>query len=112
MGHEAIINGTKSKEVFDPQLNQQVSEDERKAIIDMYLEDAAFAADVRATKEWWSSPRWASTKRPYTAEEICSKRGNLKIEYPSNAMSKKLWEILEQRWMVRSYFPAVQCLHR
>lgn len=112
MGHEAIVNGTKSQEVFDPQLNQQVSDDERKAIIDMYLEDAAFAADVKATRDWWSSPRWASTKRPYTPEEICSKRGNLKIEYPSNAMSKKLWEILEERWTVSSHFFAVHCPYR
>ncbi|KAK0645187.1 Isocitrate lyase [Lasiodiplodia hormozganensis] len=110
MGHEAIINGTKSKEVFDPQLNQQVSEDQRKAIIDMYLEDAAFAADVKATKDWWSSPRWSSTKRPYTAEEICSKRGNLKIEYPSNAMSKKLWEILEERWMNKTVSVTFGCM--
>lgn len=63
-------------------------------------EESAFAAEVKATEEWWSAPRWSTTKRPYSAEQICSKRGNLQIQYASNAMSKKLWHILEQRWGV------------
>ena len=58
--------------------------------------------EVKQLKEWWSEPRWRFTKRPFTAEQIASKRGNLPIQYPSNAMSKKLWKILEQRFAVRS----------
>ncbi|CZR68807.1 probable Isocitrate lyase [Phialocephala subalpina] len=61
-------------------------------------EETAFAAEITAIKTWWSSPRWSTTKRPYTAEQICSKRGNLQIKYASNDMSKKLWDILEHKW--------------
>lgn len=61
-------------------------------------EERAFQAEVAAVKEWWKSPRWRYTKRPFTAEQIVSKRGNLKIEYPSNTQAKKLWDILESKW--------------
>ena len=64
-------------------------------------EDQRYIDDVNAVKKWWSDSRWRHTKRPFTAEEIVAKRGNLKIEYPSNAMSKKAWALLEQRWKVR-----------
>ena len=63
-------------------------------------EDQLYQADVAAVKKWWTDSRWRYTKRPFTAEQIVSKRGNLKIEYPSNAMSKKLWNILEGRFKV------------
>jgi len=63
-------------------------------------EDQLYQADVAAVKEWWTDSRWRYTKRPFTAEQIVAKRGNLKIEYPSNAMSKKLWNILEGRFKV------------
>ncbi|KAM0697661.1 hypothetical protein Q7P36_002515 [Cladosporium allicinum] len=61
-------------------------------------EDQYYQEEVKQLKEWWSEPRWRFTKRPFTAEQIASKRGNLPIQYPSNAMSKKLWKILEQRF--------------
>jgi isocitrate lyase len=72
--------------------------------IDAAREDQAFAAEVEAVKRWWSDSRWRYTKRPFTAEQIVAKRGTLKIEYASNAMSKKLWKILEGRFNV--CFPA------
>nr|ABP96877.1 isocitrate lyase [Tuber borchii] len=61
-------------------------------------EQKAFEAEVEAVKQWWSSPRWHYTKRPFTAEQIVSKRGNLPIFYPSNDQSKKLWGILEKKF--------------
>ena len=64
------------------------------------LEEQQYQADVQAVKSWWRDSRWRYTKRPYTAEEIVAKRGNLKWEYPSNAQSKKLWIIFEQRYRV------------
>lgn len=70
--------------------------------IDPASEDEVFAKEVAAVKQWWSDPRWRYTKRPFTAEQIVSKRGHLKIEYPSNAQSKKLWKILEGRFKVWS----------
>ncbi|OJD09701.1 isocitrate lyase [Emergomyces pasteurianus Ep9510] len=61
-------------------------------------EDQQFWAEVEAVKQWWQDSRWRYTKRPFTAEQIVAKRGNLKIEYPSNVQSKKLWQILEGRF--------------
>ena len=69
--------------------------------VDPNREDELFAQEVEAVKQWWSDSRWRYTKRPFTAEQIVSKRGHLKIEYASNAQSKKLWKILEGRFQVR-----------
>jgi isocitrate lyase len=67
-------------------------------------EDQYYQDEVRQLKEWWNDSRWRYTRRPFTAEQIASKRGNLKIEYPSNFMAKKLWKNLEEKF-------AVSCLH-
>lgn len=64
-------------------------------------EDELFAREVEQVKKWWSEPRWRHTKRPFTAEQIVSKRGYLSVEYPSNTQAKKLWDILEHRFNVR-----------
>lgn len=69
--------------------------------VDPDVEDELFAKEVEAVKKWWSDPRWRYTKRPFTAEQIVSKRGHLPIEYPSNAQAKKLWKILEGRFKVK-----------
>jgi len=63
-------------------------------------EDQVYEADVNAVKKWWTDSRWRYTKRPFTAEQIVAKRGNLEIVYPSNAQSKKLWNIIEGRFQV------------
>lgn len=68
--------------------------------IDPNIEDDLFAQEVEAVKRWWSDPRWRYTRRPFTAEQIVSKRGHLQIQYPSNAQAKKLWNILEHRFKV------------
>ena len=66
--------------------------------VDPNSEEQIYLDEVAAVKQWWSDSRWRYTKRPFTAEQIVAKRGNLKIEYPSNAQSKKLWKILEGRF--------------
>lgn len=63
-------------------------------------EEQTYLQDVEAIKQWWTDSRWRHTKRPYTAEQIAQKRGNLKIEYPSNAQAKKLWKIMEEKFAV------------
>ena len=63
-------------------------------------EEQRYQDDVEAVKQWWADPRWRYTKRPFSAEQIVTKRGNLKITYPSNDMSKKLWKTVEQRFKV------------
>lgn len=68
--------------------------------INIDAEEAAFQSEVAAVKEWWRGPRWRHMKRPYTAEQIVAKRGNLEIQYPSNHQAKKLWKVLEERFGV------------
>ncbi|KAH8670858.1 isocitrate lyase family protein [Xylariales sp. PMI_506] len=80
------------------------------AAIDPNLEDELFSKEVEAVKQWWSDPRWRYTKRPFTAEQIVSKRGHLKIEYASNTQSKKLWKILEGRFQSRDASYTYGCL--
>ncbi|KAG6918750.1 Isocitrate lyase [Tephrocybe rancida] len=62
----------------------------------MSNERAAFAQEVAQVEQWWKSPRYARVKRPYTAAEVVAKRGTLPIQYPSNAMGKKLWGLLSE----------------
>ncbi|KAL1650883.1 isocitrate lyase 1 [Diplodia intermedia] len=61
-------------------------------------EEQAFQQEVQAIQQWWTDSRWRYTKRPFTAEQIATKRGNLKIQYPSNEQSKKLWRTVEGRY--------------
>lgn len=67
---------------------------------DIDQEEAQFQREVAEVKAWWSDSRWRFTKRPFTAEQIVSKRGTIKPQYPNNEMSKKLWSTVEQRFAV------------
>ncbi|KAM0333083.1 hypothetical protein ACHAQA_001741 [Verticillium albo-atrum] len=78
--------------------------------IDPETEDELFNQEVEQIKQWWSDSRWRHTKRPFTPEQIASKRGNLKIEYPGNAQSKKLWGILENRFQNKDASYTYGCL--
>jgi isocitrate lyase len=69
--------------------------------VDPSKEEQLYLDEVAAVKKWWTDSRWRYTKRPFTAEQIVAKRGNLMIQYPSNVQSKKLWNILEGRFKVR-----------
>ena len=64
-------------------------------------EERQYLQDVEAVKKWWTDSRWRYTKRPFTAEQIVQKRGTIKIDYPSNAQAKKLWNLMEERFAVR-----------
>lgn len=63
-------------------------------------EEQQYLQEVEAVKQWWTDSRWRYTKRPFTAEQIVQKRGTLKIDYPSNVLSKKLWKLVENRFAV------------
>ncbi|AGO11708.1 AaceriADL066Cp [[Ashbya] aceris (nom. inval.)] len=53
------------------------------------------AAEAEEIRKWWSQPRWAGTKRAYTAEDIVKRRGTFPVvEYPSSVMADKLVETL------------------
>ncbi|KAF4981423.1 hypothetical protein FZEAL_2771 [Fusarium zealandicum] len=73
-------------------------------------EDELFQNEVEAVKAWWADSRWRHTKRPFTAEQIVSKRGYLPINYASNAQAKKLWKILEHRFETKDASYTYGCL--
>ena len=60
-------------------------------------EDEVFAQQVKQVEEWWASPRYAGIKRPYSAQDVVSKRGTLQQIYPSSLMARKLFNLLEER---------------
>lgn len=60
-------------------------------------EDALFEQQVRDVEAWWSSPRYKGIKRPYSAEDVVSKRGSLQQSYPSSLMARKLFNLLNER---------------
>ena len=61
-------------------------------------EDAIFEAQVQQVREWWASDRYRGIRRPYSAEEVVSKRGTLQQVYPSSLMARKLFNLLEERF--------------
>ena len=60
-------------------------------------EDALFEQQVRDVQQWWDSPRYEGIKRPYSAEDVVSKRGTLQQTYPSSLMARKLFNLLNER---------------
>jgi len=73
-------------------------------------EEQQYLQEVAAVEKWWTDSRWRHTKRPYTAEQIVQKRGNLKIDYPSNVQAKKLWKIVEGRFANKEASYTYGCL--
>ena len=60
-------------------------------------EDVLFDQQVAEVNRWWTSPRFKDIKRPYSAEDVVSKRGALQQAYPSSLMARKLYHLLEKR---------------
>lgn len=60
-------------------------------------EDALYEASVKEIEAWWSTPRFAGIKRPYSAEDVASKRGTQKVSYPSSVMATKLFDLIRER---------------
>lgn len=60
-------------------------------------EDALYDAQIKEVEAWWSSPRYAGIKRPYTAADVVSKRGSQAIQYPSSVMASKLFNLIRER---------------
>jgi hypothetical protein len=75
---------------------------ETSVLLNLHLEEMAFTSQVAEMEKWWSSPRFVSIERPYTAGQICSARGSLTVPYASDTLSKKLWSILEEKAKVSS----------
>lgn len=60
-------------------------------------EDSLFDAQVQDVQKWWASPRYQGIKRPYSAEDVVTKRGTLQQVYPSSLMAGKLFSLLKER---------------
>ena len=60
-------------------------------------EDALFDQEVNGVKEWWATQRYTGIKRPYSAEDIVSKRGTLQQSYPSSLMARKLFTLFQEK---------------
>ncbi|KAL4730925.1 mitochondrial 2-methylisocitrate lyase [Fusarium chlamydosporum] len=60
-------------------------------------EDRLYEATVAEIEAWWASPRYAGIKRPYSAEDVASKRGTQKVQYPSSVMAQKLFNLIRER---------------
>lgn len=60
-------------------------------------EDALFNEQVKQVNQWWASERYEGIKRPYTAEDVVSKRGSLQQTYPSSLMARKLFNLFKER---------------
>ncbi|EKM51946.1 uncharacterized protein PHACADRAFT_262369 [Phanerochaete carnosa HHB-10118-sp] len=63
-----------------------------------YSERAALKAEAAKVEQWWREHRFRKVKRPYTAEQVVSKRGTLSIQYPSSIMAKKLFALLDEKF--------------
>lgn len=60
-------------------------------------EDELYEQQIRDVKEWWQSPRYIGVRRPYSPEDVVSKRGSLQQNYPSSIMARKLFNLLNER---------------
>lgn len=60
-------------------------------------EDALYEAELQQVCDWWASPRYEGIKRPYTPEDVVSKRGALQQTYPSSLMARKLFNLFQER---------------
>ncbi|KXN66497.1 isocitrate lyase and phosphorylmutase [Conidiobolus coronatus NRRL 28638] len=76
----------------------------------MINEDLVFEKEVEQIKQWWTNPRFKNVKRPYTAESIASKRGSIKIEYPSNTQAQKMWSIVKRHQAHKTTSPTFGAL--
>lgn len=58
-------------------------------------EEGRFQAEVAEVEAWWNIERFKLTRRPYTAKDVVSLRGNLKQSYGYNELAEKLWRTLK-----------------
>jgi len=61
-------------------------------------EDQQYYKDVKDMEAWFKSPRYKGLIRPYTAEQVVSKRGTFRQTYPSDVQGKKLFKLLGEHF--------------
>jgi len=67
-----------------------------KGLLDTSNEEAQWATEEAELDAWFRSERFKYVRRPYSAADVVSLRGSLKVEYPSNVQANKLWKLLER----------------
>ena len=60
-------------------------------------EDDLFQNQVDEIQRTWASERYKGIKRPYSPEDVASKRGTLQQLYPSSVMAQKLFDLLREK---------------
>jgi isocitrate lyase len=60
-------------------------------------EDVLYSEQISQVENWWNSERYTGIKRPYSAEDVVSKRGALQQTYPSSLMARKLFNLFKDR---------------
>ena len=60
-------------------------------------EDVLFREQREEVRRSWASERFKGIKRPYSPEDVVSKRGTLQQTYPSSLMARKLFNLLNTR---------------
>ena len=65
---------------------------------------------IKEIETWWKKPRFAYTKRPYTAKEVACYRGSICIEQPSSRPAIKLYNIMLNCFNERKFVHTFGCL--
>lgn len=73
-------------------------------------EEIAFENEVNEIKTWWSEPRWAHTKRIYSAEDVARVRSPIPQTYPSDYTARKAFELFSQLQKEKSFSQTFGCL--
>ncbi|KAI1272673.1 isocitrate lyase [Xylaria sp. FL0933] len=85
----------------DPPLSTALASDSFQLIPEAQkagaAEDALYESQIKDVEAWWSTPRFAGIKRPYTAADVVSKRGSQMQSYPSSVMARKLFNLIKER---------------
>ena len=60
-------------------------------------EDILYDKQVEDVTKWWATPRYNGIRRPYSPQDVVSKRGSLQQTYPSSLLARKLFNLLQER---------------
>ena len=66
-------------------------------------EAAEFAALEKSIEQWWSTPRFKHTKRPFSAKQVASLRGTIQDVPASTYTAKKLYSMLRTAYEKGEY---------
>lgn len=59
-------------------------------------EQKQFDLQVALVKKWWCTDRFQLVERPYSAEDVVSKRGTMPQQYASDMQAKKVWKLFKE----------------